>query len=242
MPGKTYDCSDPDARTEGLSAAARAVRAGRLVVLPTDTVYGIGCDAFSVPGVRALLEAKGRGDDMPPPVLVPNPRTLDGLAVDIPAYARDLVRAFWPGALTLVLRSQPSLTWDLGRTNGTVALRMPDDEVLLTLLAEVGPMAVSSANRTGEPAARTVLEAATQLGSSVAYYVDAGPRTELDPSTIIDCTGDSPVLLRAGAVDEDALAEILDRYAPADLEAGEPDPVEPSATDPDPTDDTRSTP
>lgn len=236
------DATSEDTREEALQEVAVAVRAGELVVVPTDTVYGIGCDAFSVPGVRALLEAKGRGDDMPPPVLVPNPRTLDGLAVDIPAYARDLVRAFWPGALTLVLRSQPSLTWDLGRTNGTVALRMPDDEVLLTLLAEVGPMAVSSANRTGEPAARTVLEAATQLGSSVAYYVDAGPRTELDPSTIIDCTGDSPVLLRAGAVDEDALAEILDRYAPADLEAGEPDPVEPSATDPDPTDDTRSTP
>ena len=102
--------------------------------------------------MRALLAAKGRGSDMPPPVLVPDARTVDGLATDVPDYARALVAAFWPGPLTIVLRAQPSLMWDLGETGGTVALRMPDDPVALALLREVGPMAVSSANRTGHPA------------------------------------------------------------------------------------------
>ena len=184
-----------EARADSIDVALGAVRAGQVVVLPTDTVYGIGCDAFSPEAVAAVLDAKGRGRDMPPPVLVPDQRTVDGLAREVPPWARELIDQLWPGPLTLVLHAQPSLHWDLGETDGTVALRMPDDEVLLTLLAEVGPMAVSSANRTGEPAARTVLEAATQLGSSVAYYVDTGPRTELDPSTIIDCTGERPEVL-----------------------------------------------
>lgn len=205
------DTSDDDGRERGVTAAVDAVRAGHLVVLPTDTVYGIGADAFDEAAVAALLEAKGRGREMPPPVLVPSPRTIDGLAVDIPAYARRLVKRFWPGALTLVVRAQASLMWDLGETNGTVAVRMPDHPLTLAVLAETGPMAVTSANRTGQPPARTITDAASQLGASVTVYLDAGRSGDAEPSTIVDCTGDAPVILRHGAVPEaDVLAAVAD--------------------------------
>ncbi|HMM94688.1 L-threonylcarbamoyladenylate synthase, partial [Phycicoccus sp.] len=163
------------------------------------------------PAARALLDAKGRGTDMPPPVLVPEARTLEGLATDVPEYARALVAAFWPGPLTIVLRAQPSLAWDLGETGGTVALRMPDDEVALALLREVGPMAVSSANRTGYPASRTVVEAATQLGASVEFYLDGGPSTGGLASTIVDCTREEPAVLRLGALSEQEVMDVVER-------------------------------
>jgi L-threonylcarbamoyladenylate synthase len=161
--------------------------------------------------VRALLAAKGRGSDMPPPVLVPDARTVDGLATEVPDYARALVAAFWPGPLTIVLRAQPSLMWDLGETGGTVALRMPDDPVALELLREVGPMAVSSANRTGYPASRTVVEAASQLGAAVEFYLDGGPVTGGLASTIVDCTRDEPVFLRVGAIAEADVMDVVER-------------------------------
>jgi tRNA threonylcarbamoyl adenosine modification protein (Sua5/YciO/YrdC/YwlC family) len=204
-----YDCTTESGRAEGVQAAVAAVREGQAVVLPTDTVYGIGADAFSPEAVASLLAAKGRGRDMPPPVLVPSVRTLDGLATDVPEWARELVRAFWPGPLTLVLPAQSSLMWDLGETNGTVALRMPEDDIALALLSEVGPMAVTSANLTGHPAATTVTEAAAQLGAAVAVYLDGGPSTGTAVSTIVDCTGDAPVVLRAGAVTQEQLDAVL---------------------------------
>src|SRR6478752_4876609 len=192
---EVFDCTTPEGLAAGIEAAARAVQSGQVVVLPTDTVYGIGCDAFDASAVTAVLAAKGRGRDMPPPVLVPNARTVDGLARSVPPYVRHLIDRFWPGALTLVLESQPSLTWDLGETNGTVALRMPDHEIALALLGQAGPMAVTSANLTGQPPARTVAEAQEQLGASVAVYLDGGPA-----SAILDCTGTTPLTLREGAL------------------------------------------
>lgn len=204
-----FDCSSEGMRREGLAKAAEALREGRLVVLPTDTLYGIGADAFNREAVERLLAAKGRGRHMPPPVLVGDIRTIDGLAIDVPDYVRRLVEAFWPGPLTVVLKAQPSLTWDLGDTNGTVALRMPDHELALDLLREVGPMAVSSANVTGWPAARTMVDAATQLGSAVFIYLDGGPVGEGLPSTILDCTGEEPVILREGALTPEQLAPYL---------------------------------
>jgi L-threonylcarbamoyladenylate synthase len=205
------DCTSEDGRAEGIAAAVAAVRAGDVVVIPTDTVYGIGCDAFSGESVTRVLTAKGRDRDMPPPVLVPDTRTLDGLATDVPSYVRDLVAEFWPGPLTVIVPAQPSLMWDLGDTNGTVGLRMPDDEVALAILAETGPLAVTSANKTGHAPATTVLEAATQLGDHVAVYVDGGPRSDQRPSTIVDCTGARPAILREGSVP----AEDIERVAEA---------------------------
>ena len=195
-----YDCTDPEGRTAGIAAATAAVRRGEVVVLPTDTVYGIGCDAFDGAAVAAVLAAKGRGRDMPPPVLIPTARTAIGLATEIPDYATTLMERFWPGPLTVVLKAHTSLTWDLGETNGTVALRVPDNEVALALLGEIGPMAVTSANTTGHPAARSASEAKAMLGESVAVYLDGGPADEGEASTIIDCTGTTPVTLRQGAL------------------------------------------
>jgi L-threonylcarbamoyladenylate synthase len=203
------DCTTEEGLAEGIAAAALAVRGGEVVVLPTDTVYGVGVDAFASDAVAAVLTAKGRGRDMPLPVLVPNQQTVDGLAADVPAYARDLINAFWPGPLTLVLHSQSSLMWDLGETNGTVALRMPQNGLTLKLLTEVGPMAVTSANTSGQPPATTILDAASQLGSAVSVYLDAGPSAGGLASTILDCTRETPVILRAGAVSAGQIQEIL---------------------------------
>lgn len=206
---RLLDCTDPQQRQSALERAAETVRQGKVVVLPTDTVYGVGADAFDEVAVAMVLAAKHRGREMPPPVLVPNPRTVDGLAVEVPMYAKILMRQFWPGPLTLVLRAQPSLQWDLGETNGTVALRMPDDELTLTLLAEVGPMAVTSANVTGQPPAGTAQEALDQLAGAVSVYLDDGPRTGGVPSTILDCTGEEPVVLRPGALSAEEIRGVL---------------------------------
>lgn len=204
-----YDCTDPTGRAEGMAAAAQAIRTGRLVVLPTDTVYGVGCDAFDAEAVAAVLAAKGRGREMPPPVLIPTARTAHGLATQVPDYAQKLMERFWPGPLTLVLKAQTSLHWDLGETNGTVALRVPDNEIALELLRDIGPMAVTSANSTGAPAARTVDEAEGMLGESVAVYLDGGPSADAAPSTIIDCTGEEPRTLRLGTLPQSEIDAAL---------------------------------
>lgn len=203
------DCTDSDARADSIAAAADVVRSGRLIVMPTDTVYGVGADAFDKVAVAMVLAAKHRSRDMPPPVLVPNTRTVDGLATDVPMYAKILMRAFWPGALTIVLKAQGSLSWDLGKTNGTVALRMPDDALALEVLSEIGPMAVTSANLSGQPAATTASDAHQQLGGAVSVYLDGGPRVEQGASTIIDCTGPEPIVLREGSISTHALQQVL---------------------------------
>lgn len=194
------DCTDPEARAAGIADAVTALRSGGLVVLPTDTVYGIAADAFDHGAVSALLAAKGRYRDSPPPVLIGALATLDGVTRDLSAAAQDLVDAFWPGPLTLVCHEQPSLTWDLGDAGGTVAVRMPDHPLTLELLRATGPLAVSSANRTGRPAAITVDDARHQLGDAVGLYLDDGPCASSRPSSIVDVSGEAPRLLRAGAL------------------------------------------
>jgi tRNA threonylcarbamoyl adenosine modification protein (Sua5/YciO/YrdC/YwlC family) len=206
---RRYDCSDPDQRASGLREAAASVRRGELVVMPTDTVYGIGADAFSSSGIGALLAAKGRGRDMPVPVLVGSPTTLHGLVAKFPETGWDLVDAFWPGALTIVTRHQPSLQWDLGDTKGTVALRMPLHPVAIELLTATGPMGVSSANRSGQPPATTASEAQDQLGSSVDVYLDGGATADNVPSSIVDLTDETPRLLREGALSFEQLSKIM---------------------------------
>lgn len=204
-----HDCRQPDTRIAGLAAAAGAVRAGQLVVLPTDTVYGLGCDAFSSMAVQGLLDAKGRGRDLPVPVLVGSWSTVDGLVLGVPAQARQLIEAFWPGGVSLVLPHAPSLAWDLGDTRGTVMLRMPLHPVALELLREVGPMAVSSANRSGHPPAASVEQAREQLGDRVPVYLDGGPSGEPVASTIVDLTADDPVVLREGAITAGEIGAVL---------------------------------
>jgi tRNA threonylcarbamoyl adenosine modification protein (Sua5/YciO/YrdC/YwlC family) len=207
---KSFDCADPAERARGIAAAVSATKLGRLVVLPTDTVYGLGADAFDSTAVAALLAAKGRGRDMPVGVLVGSWHTIEGLVFAVPDGARELIRAFWPGALSLVVRQAPSLQWDLGDARGTVMLRMPLHPVAIELLREVGPMAVSSANISGQPAAVTADDAQRQLGDLVDVYLDAGVCAQQAASTIVDLTGPAPLILRAGPVSAESIAAVLE--------------------------------
>jgi len=254
-----YDCSVNSELLTGTRLARSAITHGELIVLPTDTVYGVGADAFNAPAVQRLLDAKGRGRQSPPPVLIPDVATLDALAETVPDEVRELARVFWPGGLTIVLPAQPSLAWDLGETRGTVALRMPDNTIALELLSETGPLAVSSANRTGLPAALTASGAAEMLGEAVSVYLDGGeagsnyadqPVTETS-STIVDATGLAAGqgklrILRHGVISDDRLREVVgdalesDEQAPeesataeaASDAATEPTEAEPTETEP----------
>lgn len=225
------DCADPVTLLPGMREARAAIARGDLVVMPTDTVYGIAADAFQPDAVQALLDAKGRGRTAPPPVLVPNRSTLDALAESVPDEVARLADAFWPGGLTLVVPARTTLVWDLGETGGSVALRMPDDRIALELLAETGPLAVSSANRTGQPAAISVEEALHQLGETVTVYLDGGGTPGNLPSTIVDATaladhGGPLVLLREGVI----LREALEAVVPGAFDEPEPTAeAEPSA-------------
>jgi L-threonylcarbamoyladenylate synthase len=204
-----YDCNDASVRGAALSSAAHCVASGQLVVLPTDTVYGLGTDAFSPSAIGGLLAAKGRGRDMPVPVLVGSWHTIDGLAMSVSTSMRNLVRAFWPGALSLVVRQAPSVQWDLGDARGTVMLRMPLHPVAIELLREIGPMAVSSANISGRPPAVSVGDARQQLGDLVDVYLDGGPAAQQAASTILDLTSPEPRILRSGPVSAERIAEVL---------------------------------
>jgi L-threonylcarbamoyladenylate synthase len=212
---RLYDCRSVTERDAGIAAAIDAVKRGDLIVLPTDTVYGIGADAFKAWSVTALLNAKGRGRHMPPPVLVGSRQTLDGLVYGLPPEARDLVEAFWPGALTIIVQHAPSLQWDLGETNGTVGVRMPLHPVALEVLRETGPMAVSSANKTGLTPATTAEGARDQLGYVASVYLEAGPCPDPVPSTIVDCSGPIATVLRPGAIPYEKLVEVVPALRPA---------------------------
>jgi L-threonylcarbamoyladenylate synthase len=211
-----FDCSIPDEFDRGLAAAVVALEEGKLVVLPTDTVYGLAADAFSPRAVQNLLDAKGRSRRMPPPVLIGAPSTIDALVEQVPSWLRAAVEALWPGPLTVICHQQPSLTWDLGEAHNTVAVRMPDDERALALLEKTGPLAVSSANVTGEPAATTVEAAEDMLGGRVAVYLDGGPSPSGVPSTILDATGTTPKVLRQGAITLDVLHTYNNTIEPPD--------------------------
>ena len=212
------------ARDRGVSAGAAAIKRGELVVLPTESVYGLAADPFSAKAMRALRQAKGRGDDLPVGVLVGALRTVDGLASGITADGRALIEAFWPGPLTLVVREQPTLAWDIASGTGQVSLRMPLHPVTLAVLAATGPLAVTSAQRAGSIPPRTCAEAEAQLASDVTLYLDAGAALAEAPSSIVDLTADTPVLLREGGYSVDALREVC----PELVVPGETEPTGPS--------------
>jgi L-threonylcarbamoyladenylate synthase len=225
---RIYDCSvDTDLLT-GMRLARQAVGRGEVVVIPTDTVYGIAADAFNPDAVQRLLDAKGRGRDAPPPVLIPGQSTLDALADFVPDVVRRLVDEFWPGGLTVILVAQPSLVWDLGETRGTVALRMPANSYALELLAETGPLAVSSANKTGQPAAATAQEAVDQLGESVDVFLDGGAAGGA-ASTIVDASrvteaGGRVRIVREGAITRAQIQQLIgDELEPVVAAPAEPE-------------------
>ncbi len=210
-----YDCRAVAERDRGIAAAVEAVKSGELVVLPTDTVYGVGADAFTAHAVNALQNARGADRRVPPPVLVGSRHTLDGLVYSLPKAARELADAFWPGALTIMVEHSPSLQWDLGDTGGSVAVRMPLHPVALEVLREVGPMAVTTANKLGSPPPVTAEEARDQLEYAVRVYLEAGPAADPAPSTIVDVTGDVPRVLRDGAVAYEKLRDVVPDILPA---------------------------
>lgn len=222
---RIYDASVDGELLTGMRLARMALAKGQLVVLPTDTVYGIAADAFIPHAVAALLEAKGRGRQSPPPVLMPSAETIDALASSVPEKVRELAQKFWPGGLTIIVDAQPSLAWDLGDTDGTVALRVPAHPIALELLKETGPLAVSSANLTGQPAAQSASKAYDQLGDSVEVYLEGG-ESAATPSTILDVTGlmrgTGPArILRDGAVKQTALRKLLgDDLEPTTAQVG----------------------
>jgi L-threonylcarbamoyladenylate synthase len=204
-----FDCADPAGRRRGLEAAASAVQGGLLVVVPVESAYGLACDAFSVPAVGDLLEFKGDPARRPPAVLVPNVRTLDGLATQVPDATRALAEAFWPGLLTLVCAEQPTLTWDLGDNRGTVALRMPVHPLALELLAQTGPLALTTAAPVGTPAPRDCDRALQLVGEYAEVYLDAGPSPWTATSTVVDGRGEVPRVVRLGAVTPDELRAVV---------------------------------
>lgn len=211
-----YDCRDPVQRDRGVAAAVAAVKRGELVVLPTDTLYSVACDAFKKTAVDALFRAKERGRDLPLVVMVGARRTFDGLVHRMPKAARALADAFWPGPLTLIVSQARSLSWDLGDTGDTVAVRMPLHPVALEVLREIGPMASTTANKPGNPPAATVA-GAQQLGTSVRVYLDGGTGPVGVASTIVDLVGETPRLVRAGALSAERIREVV-----PDLELPEP--------------------
>ncbi|MCD1284650.1 L-threonylcarbamoyladenylate synthase [Brevibacterium sp. GP-SGM9] len=206
---RRFDVSQADIRELVLDECARVSEAGNLLVIPTDTVYGVAADAFSASAVASLLAAKGRGRNMPPPVLVPRAETIFGLVDGVDDRVLALTSRFWPGPLTIIANAQPSLDWDLGDTHGTVAVRMPDDEYALALLGRTGPLAVSSANTSGSPAATSVDEAQEMLGEDIDIYVDGGARESGLASTIIDLSGQTPRIVREGPITAAELREVI---------------------------------
>lgn len=227
-----YPTTTDAERESAIEAASIALQRGELVVLPTDTVYGIAADAFSADAVSDLLAAKGRGREMPPPVLIASAATLDALARDVPPWVRELVAEFWPGPLTIVLHQQSSLLWDLGETRGTVAVRMPDDELTRAVLERTGPLAVSSANTTGEPAATDADRAEAMLGDRVAVIIDAGESRGGEASTIVDATGPEGRILRHGALSITRLNDVLVPLGTSLLDSA-PDSAAPGTGEPD---------
>jgi L-threonylcarbamoyladenylate synthase len=208
---RIIEVSEDETRWPGLlEVGGEIVARGGLVVLPTDTLYGVGCDPFNPSAVDALFKAKQRGRDLPLPVLVHTWRQAIGLVEEVNDQAQALIAAWWPGPLTLVLREAAGIGWDLGESRGTVAVRMPKQTFALALIQRTGPLAVSSANRSGEPPPREIPAILEQLGDQVGVFFDAGPAADGPASSIVDLTGPRPRLLREGAIPADELERVLE--------------------------------
>ena len=202
-----------------LAAVDAAVRQEQLIVMPTDTVYGIASVPFAPAAVERLQGAKGRGEEFPPPVLVADASELDRLmarpgilGMPAPQYdaAHALAKAFWPGPLTIIVKADPALGWNLGRTNGTIAIRQPGEPIALAILKKTGPLAVTSANKHGSAPATNVDAAKAYFWEKVAVYVDAGESESGHPSTIVDLSQSAqPKLIRAGEITPADIAAAL---------------------------------
>ncbi len=195
----------PAAQPDAIEQALRVLCAGGLAAFPTDTVYGVGALAFDGPAVESIYAAKDRPVEKAIPILIADAEDLDKVAVDIPRMARVLAARFWPGPLTLVVPKQPTLPEAVSAT-ATVAVRIPDHPVARALLRAAGPMAVTSANLSGQPSPVSAEEVMRQLNGRIPLVLDGGVTPGGVPSTLVDCLGVEPVILREGPLTK---AEIL---------------------------------
>jgi len=202
-------CADGLERERAVAATHAAVKRGDLALLPMENVYAVVADAFSARGVAALRDAKGTDAGVPLPVMVGRRTTVAGIAVRISEQAQRLMDAFWPGPMTILLTPQPSLAWDLPRET-PVAIRMPLHPLALAVLERTGPLVVTTANLPGMAAPSDVDDALEQLGEAVTVALDAGDLRVDDalPSSVIDASGEMPVLVRAGALSIEEIRRI----------------------------------
>ena len=196
-------------RERAISAAVSAVKRGDLVLLPTESVYALATDPFSRRGVAAIRAAKGQPEGSPLPLMVPGAQTVQGIATGVTGTVQALMQAFWPGPMTLLLPSQPSLAWDLP-TGLPVAVRMPIHPLTLAILERTGPMVVTTANAAGGSAPKSLDEAIKQLGDCASVGIDLGTLGDDElTSTVIDVTGVTPKVVREGALSVTLLRELL---------------------------------
>lgn len=204
------DAHNPD--MDAIRQAAEAMRAGELVIFPTETVYGIAADALNEDAIRRIFETKGRLESNPLPVQVAGLDGLKSVVYEIPESAKKLAAAFWPGPLTMVFRSADGVSDMITAGTGKVGVRVPDHAVALAFLREVGaPIIASSANRSGEPAAISADEAIKSIGKHVTIVLDSGSSDIGVASTVVDVTVDPPAILRHGAISEAEIRQALNR-------------------------------
>jgi L-threonylcarbamoyladenylate synthase len=188
-----------------IARALEILNAGGLVAFPTDTVYGLGALAFNGEAVESIYKAKDRPVEKAIPILIGAIDDLQKVVSEVPEMARKLAARFWPGPLTLVIPKSPEIPEIVSSTD-TIAVRIPDHHVALDLLRKTGPMAVTSANISSQPSPSTADEAFAQLGGRIDLIIDGGITPGGLPSTLVDCTGDKPVILREGPI---TLKELL---------------------------------
>ncbi|NTW29356.1 MAG: threonylcarbamoyl-AMP synthase [Coriobacteriia bacterium] len=198
---KTYHIDSENPNAEVINLAATVLRDGGLVVFPTETVYGLGALSDSKFGAQEIFEVKVRPFDQPLPWLVENEDALDIYGVDVPEYAHRLAKAFWPGPITLVVKASERVGRDFRAPDGTIALRSPDHEVVVDLIRMAGgPIIATSANTHGNPAPGSFADIELRIIQAADVVLDGGETRHQLASTVVDCTGSEPKVLREGAI------------------------------------------
>ncbi len=196
-------------REAAIAQAAKTILEGGIVVIPTETVYGLAANAFNPAAVAAIFAAKGRPNDNPLIVHISDTSMLSKVAVDINDAARALMQAYWPGPLSLVLKKHPNIPNEVSAGLPTVAVRMPENEIARDIIARSGvPLAAPSANLSGKPSPTTAMHAFEDMGGRVPLIIDGGPCTTGVESTVVDLTGAVPAILRPGGITPEMIKSV----------------------------------
>jgi tRNA threonylcarbamoyl adenosine modification protein (Sua5/YciO/YrdC/YwlC family) len=202
----TSDVSPRDVEA-AVATAVDAVREGKLVVIPTDTSYAVICDAFNSGAINLLRIAKKQTSDVALPIAAGSIETIRGVA-NLSTLANDLAQAFWPGPLTLLTQAQDSLAWNLGGNGAALAVRVPHNDVAITVLNQIGPTVLTGAQAAGDSQIQNVEQAQLALGDSVAIYLDAGELSGT-VSTVVDATTGNLRMIRSGSLSLAQLREVM---------------------------------